>query len=82
MSSEVEAASRFSSLVDVTREAVQASVESTKSVMMHSVNTVMGSRMGQMAVSGVEAVLEKSAELLDQYLPITDEELGQNTSES
>nr|XP_048684288.1 perilipin-3-like isoform X2 [Caretta caretta] len=77
VSSEVEAASRFSSLVDVTREAMQASVESTKSVMTHSVNTVMGSRMGQMAVSGVEAVLEKSAELLDQYLPITDEELAE-----
>ncbi|XP_043395653.1 perilipin-3 isoform X2 [Chelonia mydas] len=77
VSSEVEAASRFSSLVDGTREAVQASVESTKSVMTHSVNTVMGSRMGQMAVSGVEAVLEKSAELLDQYLPITDEELAE-----
>ncbi|XP_043395681.1 perilipin-3 isoform X2 [Chelonia mydas] len=77
VSSEVEAASRLSSLVDVTREAVQASVESTKSVMMHSVNTVTGSRMGQMALSGVEAVLEKSAELLDQYLPITDEELAE-----
>ncbi|TFK00680.1 huntingtin-interacting protein 1-like [Platysternon megacephalum] len=75
--SKVEAASRFSSLVDVTREAVQESVESTKSVMTHSVNTVMGSRMGQMAVSGVEAVLEKSEELLDQYLPITDEELAE-----
>ncbi|XP_038243799.1 perilipin-3-like isoform X2 [Dermochelys coriacea] len=77
VSSKVEAASRFSSLVDVTREAVQESVESTKAVMTHSVNTVMGSRMGQMAVSGVEAVLEKSAELLDQYLPITDEELAE-----
>uniref|UniRef100_A0A8C4WJ31 Perilipin n=1 Tax=Gopherus evgoodei TaxID=1825980 RepID=A0A8C4WJ31_9SAUR len=73
----VEAGCRFSSIVDVTRDAVQESVESTKSVMTHSVNTVMGSRMGQMAVSGVEAMLEKSEELLDQYLPITDEELAE-----
>ncbi|KAM7177662.1 perilipin-3-like [Macrochelys suwanniensis] len=77
VSSKVEATSRFSSLVDVTRESVQDSVASTKSVMTHSVNAVMGSRMGQMAVSGVEAVLEKSEELLNQYLPITDEELAE-----
>uniref|UniRef100_A0A452H5L0 Perilipin n=1 Tax=Gopherus agassizii TaxID=38772 RepID=A0A452H5L0_9SAUR len=75
--SKVEACCKFSSLVDVTRDAVQESMESTKSVMTHSVNTVMGSRMGQMAVSGVEAVLEKSEELIDQYLPITDEELAE-----
>ncbi|XP_067415217.1 perilipin-3-like isoform X2 [Emydura macquarii macquarii] len=77
MSSQVEAASRFSSLVDITREAVQGSVVSTKSVMTHSVSTVMESRMGQMAMSGVEAMLEKSEELLDQYLPITAEELAE-----
>nr|XP_014435199.1 perilipin-3-like isoform X2 [Pelodiscus sinensis] len=73
-SSKVEAASKLSSLVDLTREAVQGSVDSTKSVMTYSVSTAMGSRMGQMAMSGMEAVLEKSEELLDQYLPITDEE--------
>uniref|UniRef100_A0A8C8RM90 Perilipin n=1 Tax=Pelusios castaneus TaxID=367368 RepID=A0A8C8RM90_9SAUR len=50
----------FSSLVDVTREALQGSVESTKSVMTHSVT-----------------VLEKSEEMLDQYLPITAEELAE-----
>ncbi|XP_075753368.1 perilipin-3-like isoform X3 [Pelodiscus sinensis] len=76
-SSKVEAASKLSSLVDLTREAVQGSVDSTKSVMTYSVSTAMGSRMGQMAMSGMEAVLEKSEELLDQYLPITDEEQEQ-----
>ncbi|XP_030398515.1 perilipin-2-like isoform X2 [Gopherus evgoodei] len=68
--SKVEACCKFSSLVDVTRDAVQESMESTKSVMTHSVNTVMGSRMGQMAIEymkqGVDQKLQDGHEKLHQ----------------
>ncbi|GAB0200682.1 perilipin-3-like [Grus japonensis] len=36
----------------------------------------MGSTVGQMVVSGMGSVLEKSEELVDHYLPMTDEELA------
>ncbi|XP_034614931.1 perilipin-3-like [Trachemys scripta elegans] len=64
-------------MVDMTKEAVQDSMKSTKSVVTDSMSTVVGSRMGQLAISGMEAVLEKSEELLDHYLPMTDEELAE-----
>nr|XP_042704872.1 perilipin-3-like [Chrysemys picta bellii] len=64
-------------MVDMTKEAVQDSMKSTKSVVTDSMSTVVESRMGQLAISGMEAVLEKSEELLDHYLPMTDEELAE-----
>ncbi|XP_053872267.1 perilipin-3-like [Malaclemys terrapin pileata] len=64
-------------MVDITKEAVQDSMKSTKSVVTDSMSTVVESRMGQLAISGMEAVLEKSEELLDHYLPMTDEELAE-----
>lgn len=65
-------------MVDMTKEAMQDSMKTTKSVVTDSMSTVVESRMGQLAISGMEAVLEKSEELLDHYLPMTDDELGQN----
>uniref|UniRef100_A0A8D0L7M6 Perilipin n=1 Tax=Sphenodon punctatus TaxID=8508 RepID=A0A8D0L7M6_SPHPU len=64
------------SMVDRTKEAVQGSVQMTRSVVSSGVNTVMSSSVGQMVVSGVDAMLGKSEELVDHYLPITDEELA------
>uniref|UniRef100_A0A8B9UXZ9 Perilipin n=1 Tax=Anas zonorhyncha TaxID=75864 RepID=A0A8B9UXZ9_9AVES len=68
--------SRVTGVMDMTKGAVQGSVELTKSAVSSGVSTVMGSAMGQMVVSGVGSVLEKSEELVDHYLPMTDEELA------
>ncbi|XP_036624357.1 perilipin-3 isoform X2 [Trichosurus vulpecula] len=69
-------ASRVTEAVDMTRGAVQSGVDMTKSMMTNSVNTVMGSKVGQMVLSGVDTVLGKSEEWVDNYLPMTDEELA------
>uniref|UniRef100_A0A8C5TPM3 Perilipin n=1 Tax=Malurus cyaneus samueli TaxID=2593467 RepID=A0A8C5TPM3_9PASS len=68
--------SRVSGVVDMTKGAVQGGVELTKSAVSSGVNTVMSSSVGQMVASGVGTVLGKSEELVDHYLPMTDEELA------
>ncbi|NXP19945.1 PLIN3 protein, partial [Scytalopus superciliaris] len=68
--------SRVTGMVDMTKGAVQGGVELTRSAVSSGVSTVMGSTMGQMVASGVGSVLEKSEELVDHYLPMTDEELA------
>lgn len=67
-------------MVDMTKGAVQGSVELTRSAVTSGVNTVMGSAVGQMVVSSMGAVLGKSEELVDHYLPMTDEELGKKAA--
>ncbi|XP_074060050.1 perilipin-3 isoform X2 [Macrotis lagotis] len=67
---------RVTEAVDMTRGAVQSGVDMTKSMVTSSVNTVMGSKVGQMVLSGVDTVLGKSEEWVDNYLPMTDEELA------
>ncbi|XP_042660656.1 perilipin-2 isoform X4 [Tyto alba] len=62
-------------VVGKTKEAMQDSVEMTKSVVSGSINTVLGSRMVQMVSSGVDSALTKSEILVDQYLPLTEAEL-------
>ncbi|KFP49680.1 Perilipin-3, partial [Cathartes aura] len=57
---------------DMTKGAVQGGVELTKSAVSSGVSTVMGSTVGQMVVSGMGSMLEKSEELVDHYLPMTD----------
>ncbi|XP_077196803.1 perilipin-3-like isoform X2 [Paroedura picta] len=56
----------LSKVIDA-KEAVSKAVQSGK-------ERVVDTRMGQMALSGAEAILEKSEELLDHYLPVMDEE--------
>ena len=68
--------SRVTGVMDMTKGAVQGGVELTKSAVSSGVSTVMGSTVGQMVVSGMGSMLEKSEELVDHYLPMTDEELG------
>lgn len=58
-----------SSKVADAKEAVAKAVQDGKEM-------IIDTRMGKLAISGVEAVLEKSEELLDHYLPMTEEELG------
>ncbi|KAM5239316.1 perilipin-3 isoform 2-T2 [Ctenodactylus gundi] len=62
--------------VDITRGAVQSGVDMTKSAVNSSVHSVLGSRMGQMVLSGVDTVLGKSEEWADNHLPLTDTELA------
>ena len=65
--------STITGVVDGTKGAVTGSVEKTKSVVSGSINTVLGSRMMQLIV---ENALTKSELLVDQYLPLTKDELG------
>ncbi|XP_042336071.1 perilipin-3-like isoform X2 [Sceloporus undulatus] len=62
--------------MEMTKSAVSGGMEMTRSAVSSSVNTVMSSSVGQMVSSGVDAMLGKSEELVDRYLPITDEELA------
>ncbi|XP_067414460.1 perilipin-3-like [Emydura macquarii macquarii] len=68
--------SRVTGMVDMTKEAVQGSVDLTRSAVTSGMNTVMGSAVGQMVVSSMDAMLGKSEELVDHYLPMTNEELA------
>ncbi|NXS08757.1 PLIN3 protein, partial [Neodrepanis coruscans] len=68
--------SRVTGVVDMTKGAVQGGVELTRSAVSSGVSSVMGSSVGQMVASGVGSVLDKSEELVDHYLPMTDEELA------
>ncbi|KFV61692.1 Perilipin-3, partial [Dryobates pubescens] len=63
--------------VDLTKEAVQESVEKTKSVVTSTVSTALDAALSQAVAGGVETVLGMSEDLVDQYLPVTEEELGQ-----
>uniref|UniRef100_A0A452HQB2 Perilipin n=1 Tax=Gopherus agassizii TaxID=38772 RepID=A0A452HQB2_9SAUR len=74
-STATEAKDAVTSMVGVAKGAVQESVEVTKSAVTSSMSTVMGSSMGQMAASGIDMALAKSEQLVDHYLPMTEEEL-------
>lgn len=67
-------------VVGKTKEAMQESVEMTKSVVNGSINTVLGSRVVQLVSSGMDSALTKSETLVDQYLPLTEAELGKTNS--
>ncbi|CAM4577285.1 unnamed protein product [Caretta caretta] len=72
-----EAKDAVTSMVGVSQGAVHESMEVTKSAVTSSMSTVMGSSMGQMAVSVIDAALGKSEQLMDYYLPMTEEELAE-----
>ncbi|CAM5146552.1 unnamed protein product [Natator depressus] len=72
-----EAKDAVTSMVGVAQGAVQESVEVTKSAVTCSMSTVMASSMGQMAASGIDTALGKSEQLVDYYLPMTEEELAE-----
>ncbi|XP_067872637.1 perilipin-3-like [Heterodontus francisci] len=63
-------------VVDMAKGAVHGGIEKTKTVMVEGVNTVMASRVGQMVTTGVDSALNKSEEMVDHYLPMTEEELA------
>ncbi|NP_001279787.1 perilipin-3-like [Callorhinchus milii] len=63
-------------VVDMAKGAVQGGYEMTKAAVVGSVNTVIGSRVGQMVVTGVDTALARSEEMVDHYLPMTPDELA------
>ncbi|XP_072100600.1 perilipin-2-like [Mobula birostris] len=63
-------------VVDMAKGAVHSSIEKTKNAVAGGVNTVMTSRVGQMVATGVDSALNKSEEMVDHYLPLTEEELA------
>ncbi|KFP91108.1 Perilipin-3, partial [Apaloderma vittatum] len=73
---------RVTEAMDLTKEAVQDSVEKTKSMVASTVNTALDTALSkakavsQTVAGGVESVLGMSEDLVDQYLPMTEEELG------
>uniref|UniRef100_A0A8B9CP13 Perilipin n=1 Tax=Anser brachyrhynchus TaxID=132585 RepID=A0A8B9CP13_9AVES len=60
--------------VGLTKGAIQESVEITNAVVNNSVSKARA--VGQAVAGGVESVLGISEDLVDQYLPMTQEELG------
>uniref|UniRef100_A0A8D0KT46 Perilipin n=1 Tax=Strix occidentalis caurina TaxID=311401 RepID=A0A8D0KT46_STROC len=70
--------STMSGAVGLACGAVQGGVERTRSALSTGVSTVVGSRVGQLLATGVDTVLGKSEELVERYLPGTDEELGES----
>lgn len=67
----------LSTVVDRTRGAVQGGMERTKAMVSGSVNTVLDSRMAQLVSSSVDSALSTSESLVEQYLPLTEDELGE-----
>ncbi|XP_017269824.1 perilipin-2 [Kryptolebias marmoratus] len=65
----------LSSIVEKTCGAVQDGMEKTKAVVSGSVSTVLESRVLQAVSSGVETALSTSEGLVEQYLPLTEDEL-------
>ncbi|NXT80395.1 PLIN3 protein, partial [Zapornia atra] len=69
--------------VDLTKGAVQDGVEKTKSMVTSTVNTALDAAISkakavsQAVAGGVESVLGISEDLVDHYLPMTEEELGE-----
>ncbi|NXJ23216.1 PLIN3 protein, partial [Dicrurus megarhynchus] len=69
-------ANKVTEAVDLTKGAVQDSVEKTKSAVTSTVSTALDAALSQAVAGGVESVLGMSEDLVDHYLPMTEEELG------
>nr|XP_020827092.1 perilipin-5 isoform X3 [Phascolarctos cinereus] len=69
--------SSVTGVVGLAQKGRRWSVDLTRSVVTSGVDTVMGTRMGQMVTNGVDAIMGKSEELMDHFLPMTDEELDE-----
>ncbi|NXL49976.1 PLIN3 protein, partial [Podilymbus podiceps] len=70
-------ADKVTEAVDLTKNVVEDSVKLTRSVVTSTVNNaVEAAQVSQAVAGGVESVLGISEDLVDHYLPITEEELG------
>lgn len=63
--------------VEKTRGAMHGGMEKTRAVVSGSVSTVLESRVARMVSSGVDTALSTSESLVEQYLPLTEDELGE-----
>ncbi|NXY11659.1 PLIN3 protein, partial [Pteruthius melanotis] len=68
-----------SQVVAGTRELVSCTVSGAVARTRSALGAVVGTRVGRLLATGVDAVLGKSEALLDQHLPRMDEELGEGT---
>lgn len=67
----------LSTVVEKTRGAVQDGMERTRAAVSGSVSTMLDSRVVQLVSSGVDTALTTSESLVEQYLPLSEEELGE-----
>ncbi|XP_045921318.1 perilipin-2 [Micropterus dolomieu] len=65
----------LTSAVEKTRGAVQDRVDKTRAVVSGSVSTVLESRVARLVSTGVDTALSTSERLVEQYLPLTEDEL-------
>ncbi|OPJ77703.1 perilipin-3 [Patagioenas fasciata monilis] len=66
--------SKINTALEQSREAIQEGVEKTNLVVNNSIGKAKA--VSQAVAGGVESVLGMSEELVDHYLPMTEEELG------
>ncbi|KFP72811.1 Perilipin-3, partial [Acanthisitta chloris] len=70
-------AEKVTEAVDLTKNVVGDSVKLTRSMVTSTVNSaVEAAQVSQAVAGGVETVLGMSEDLVDNYLPMTEEELG------
>ncbi|NXL59432.1 PLIN3 protein, partial [Chordeiles acutipennis] len=71
-------ADKVTEAVDLTKNVVGDSVKFTRSMVTSTVNSaVEAAQVSQAVAGGVESVLGISEDLVDHYLPMTEEELGE-----
>lgn len=70
----------LTSAVEKTRGAVQDRVDKTRAVVSGSVSTVLESRVARLVSTGVDTALSTSERLVEQYLPLTEDELGKRSN--
>ncbi|NWV07941.1 PLIN3 protein, partial [Ptilonorhynchus violaceus] len=71
-------ADKVTEAVDLTKNVVGDSVKLTRSVVTSTVSSALeAAQVSQAVAGGVESVLAMSEDLVDHYLPMTEEELGQ-----
>uniref|UniRef100_A0A8C5P761 Perilipin n=1 Tax=Leptobrachium leishanense TaxID=445787 RepID=A0A8C5P761_9ANUR len=68
-------------VVGTTKGVVNDGVEMTKAVVNGSINTVLGSRVVRRMSSTVDLALTQSENILDRYLPETNEEMEEKKTE-
>ncbi|XP_019410298.1 PREDICTED: perilipin-3-like [Crocodylus porosus] len=75
VSTVTEAKDTVTGMMDMAKDAVQSSMDATKSMVASGIDKIIESSVAHKVASGIDTLLEKSEELVDHYLPITDEEL-------
>ncbi|XP_030322520.1 perilipin-4 [Calypte anna] len=69
--------SKINTSLEKSKEAIQEGVEKTNSVLTNSISKAKA--VSQVVAGGAESLLGISQDLVDNYLPVTEEELGEKT---